>query len=65
MEGFTKITTVCVKKQYEPNDDGVLVCIGQEFMAGDIVEYEDDYQEPIECQIHQYQPYDMVQPKTA
>lgn len=63
MEGFTKITTGRVKQNYELNDDGELVCTMQWFEAGDMVEYEDDYEESIECQIYQYQPYDMVQPK--
>ena len=63
MDNFIRITTGWVKQYYEPNQDGVFVCIGQEFKAGDIVEFEDDGGNSIDSQVHQYYPYEMVQPE--
>ncbi len=67
MNNFTKIVTGWVKQYYEQNEDGVFMCTSQEFMAGDMIEYEDDFQEPVEPPSHKeqgYLSYDMVQPTT-
>ncbi len=54
-----KITTGFVIQTY--GEDGI--CTGQEFQAGDQVEYEDEDGEPCEAPDHEYyQPLDMVQP---
>jgi len=62
MDNFIKITTGWVRQYYEPNKDGVFVCTGQEFKAGDLSEYEDDGGNPANPPEYKYQPYDMVQP---
>jgi len=65
MNNFTKIVTGWVKQYYERNESGCFVCSSQEFMAGDLIEYEDDYQEPIDPPSRKdqsYQAYEMVQP---
>lgn len=59
MDNFVKITTGYVKQYYEANKDGVLVCILQEFIAGDVVEYVDDCGNDIEPPEYPYQPYNM------
>ena len=60
MDNFVKITTGWVKQYYEPNAEGVLVCVGQEFIAGDIVEYEDVYGISVKPpEYYEYQPYNM------
>lgn len=64
MNNFTKIVTGWVRQYFEPNEDGTFVCTGQEFKAGDLCEYEDDGGQPIDIQMHQYQPYDMQQPES-
>lgn len=66
MDNFTKITTGWVTQYFRPNEDGMSVCTSQKFTAGDIVEYEDDYQEPIKPQDdYEYQPFDMEQPESV
>jgi len=62
MDNFIKITTGWVRQYYEPDKDGAFVCTAQEFKAGDLCECEDDGGNPIDPQVHQYCPYDMVQP---
>lgn len=38
-------------------------CVGQKFVAGDPVEWEDEIGNPIDCPgDEQYEPFDMVQP---
>ena len=64
MDNFTKIVTGWVRQYFEPNKNGTFVCTGQEFLAGDLCEYADDGGHLISPQIHQYQSYDMVQPKS-
>ena len=67
MDNFVKITTGDVRQYFEPDENGVFVCTGQEFIASDLCDYwaEDDGGQPIDPQVHQYQPYDMVQPESA
>lgn len=55
-----KITTGFVIQNYDDNGK----CTGQEFIAGDQVDWEDDDGEPINEMIeHEYFPYEMVQPE--
>lgn len=58
--GKKKITTGFVIQTFD-KDDGVHVCIDQEFVAGDTVDYEDEDGNPIDSWT-EYQPFDMVQP---
>ena len=59
---ITKTTTGFVTQTYD--DKGK--CTGQEFVAGDQVDWEDENGEPVdECDYDvtfEYQPFDMVQP---
>lgn len=61
MDNFVKITTGWVKQYYEPDKDGTFVCTGQEFKAGDMVEYEDDFGNRIEPPEYEYYSYDMAE----
>jgi len=58
-----KITVGFVIQEYEEQPDGSLVCISQEFKAGDS-EYENLYGEPVEIDTDKevYCPLDMVKP---
>ena len=56
---YNKITVGYVTQKY--NDEGV--CIGQEFIASDEVEYENDFGEEVDTPDNEvYQPFHMVQP---
>lgn len=59
-----KITTGCVVQTYMTLPNGTLVCTGQEFLAGDPVDYEIDG-EPITVDVSKevYCPMEMKQPK--
>ncbi|MFA6424708.1 MAG: hypothetical protein WCW64_00815 [Phycisphaerae bacterium] len=59
MEKFTKITVGFVAQTYEKNSAGEFVCIAQEFIAGDQVDYEDANSNKIEPPDHKYQPFNM------
>jgi hypothetical protein len=59
MEKFNKITTGFVVQVYEKNSAGEFVCISQEFIAGDQVDYEDAEGNSIDPPDHRYQPFDM------
>lgn len=61
---FKKITTGFVVQDYEEKN-GRFVCVGQEFIAGDQVDYEDEMGESVEVDTlkEDYQPFDMVQPE--
>lgn len=65
MNNFTKITTGWVRQYFEQNKDKTFVCIGQEFTVGDLCEYMNDERNLIDPQMHQYQPFNMVQPKSV
>ena len=60
MEKFTKITTGFVTQSYAKNAAGQFVCIGQEFIAGDDVQYENADGETITVPVHDYQPFNMT-----
>jgi len=55
-----KVTVGFVIQTYD-KDTGK--CVGQEFMAGDQVDYEDENGEAVSWQESEYQPFDMIQPE--
>ena len=59
-----KITTGFVIQNYEEQEDGKLVCSGQEFVAADQVDYENEAGEPVHIDTSKEvcQPLDMAQP---
>ena len=63
MKAHNKITTGFVIQKYVELDDGRLVCLGQDFVAGE-VDYEDLDGNPItpNTDKEEYQPFDMVKP---
>lgn len=60
MQKFTKITTGFVCQNYEKDQEGKFVCISQEFVAGDEVDFKDDLGNAIKPPNHKYQPFEMV-----
>lgn len=62
MEKFNKITTGFVVQSYEKNSAGEFVCIAQEFIAGDQVDYEDVEGNSISLPDHRYQQFNMMLP---
>ena len=60
MEKFTKITVGFVTQCYEKNANGKFVCTGQDFIAGDQVDYEDADGNKITPPDHEYQPFEMT-----
>ena len=60
MERFTKITVGFVTQSYKKTTAGKFICTGQEFVAGDQVDFEDSEGNAItECE-HDYQPFNMT-----
>jgi len=59
MEKFTKITVGFVTQSYEKNAAGKFICTGQEFIAGDQVDYENIDGNTITPPEHDYQPFNM------
>jgi hypothetical protein len=62
MERFTKITIGFVAQTYAKNSAGEFVCIAQEFIAGDQVDYEDAEGNSINPPDHRYQQFNMIPP---
>ena len=60
MEKFTKITIGFVTQTYEKSAAGEFVCMSQEFIAGDQVDYEDVVGNTITPPEHKYQPFNMT-----
>ena len=60
MKKFTKITVGFVTQNYEKNAAGKLICMGQEFIAGDDVQFENLKGDSIEAPEHDYQPFNMT-----
>lgn len=60
MDKFTKITIGFVMLNYEKDTDGQCVCTGQEFIAGDQVDFEDSKGNAISACEHVYQPFNMT-----
>lgn len=60
MDSFKKITNGWVEQIFEENDAGEFVCVDQEFICGDMVEYVDAvFEQPIDPPKYCYQPYNM------
>ncbi|MFA6187527.1 MAG: hypothetical protein WC770_10020 [Phycisphaerae bacterium] len=59
---FNKITTGFVCQKYRKDESGKFVCIHQEFIAGDDVQFENVKGDPIAAPEHDYQPFNMVPP---
>ena len=59
MEKFTKITVGFVAQTYEKNEMGNFICTGQEFVAGDQVDYENADGNTVTPPEHEYQPFEM------
>jgi len=60
MDKFNKITVGFVVQNFEKDTSGRFVCTGQEFIAGDQVDYEDADGSPIEPPEHPYQQFKMI-----
>jgi hypothetical protein len=60
-----KITVGFVIQDYKKLPNGTLVCTGQEFIAGDQVDYENEMGETVEVDTLKevYCPFEMMQPK--
>ena len=59
MKKFTKITVGFVTQNYKKNTAGKFICTGQEFIAGDQVDYESVDGNMITPPEHDYQPFSM------
>ncbi len=60
MEQFLKITVGFVIQTYQSNDQDQFVCIHQDFIAGDQVDFEDTEGNPIHPPDHPYQTFNMT-----
>ena len=60
MDKFNKITVGFVIQTFEKDTAGKFVCTGQEFIAGDQVDYEDQDDNPITPPEHPYQQFKMI-----
>ena len=61
---YTKVTVGFVTQQFQLNKDGQYICIEQSFIAGDQVNREDGYGDPVVVDISKevYQSMNMEQP---
>jgi hypothetical protein len=57
---FSKITTGFVCQKFKKNELGKFVCVHQEFVAGDDVQFETLKGDPVEALEHDYQPFNMT-----
>ena len=64
---FNKITIGYVLQNYATLENGTVICVGQEFQAGEQVDYENDHGEcvleMIDTSKEVYCPFEMTQPK--
>ena len=60
IDEFTKITTGFVCQKYRKDRSGKFVCMHQEFIAGDDVQFENGKGESIEAPPYQYQLFNMT-----
>jgi len=60
MEKFNKITVGFVIQAFKKNADGKFICISQEFIAGDQVDYENPNGDPIDPPEYPYQQFNMT-----
>lgn len=58
--GFNKVTAGFVCQRYQKDKSGKFICVQQEFIAGDDVQYENLKGDSIETPEHVYQPFNMV-----
>jgi len=63
---YHKITTGFVTQTFGIDEDGKFSCTEQSFTAGDEVDRENEFGDPIEIDTtkENYQPFEMVQPNT-
>ena len=57
---FNKVTTGFVCQKFRKDESGKFVCIHQEFIAGDDVQFETLKGDPVEAPEHDYQPFNMT-----
>lgn len=57
---FNKITTGFVVQKFRKNESGKFICIHQEFVAGDDVQFETLKGDSVEASEHDYQPFNMT-----
>ncbi|MDD5135552.1 MAG: hypothetical protein PHP01_09110 [Phycisphaerae bacterium] len=57
---INKVTTGFVIQTYRKNNAGKFICISQEFIAGDDVQFENLKGDSIEAPEHEYQPFNMT-----
>lgn len=57
---FNKVTTGFVCQKFRKNESSKFVCIHQEFVAGDDVQFENLKGDSIETPEHNYQPFNMT-----
>lgn len=57
---FNKVTTGFVVQKFRKNELGKFICIHQEFVAGDDVQFETLKGDPVEALEHDYQPFNMT-----
>ncbi len=57
---LNKVTTGFVIQRYRKQITGTFKCIGQEFIAGDEVQFENLKGEPVDPPEHDYQPFNMT-----
>ena len=58
--GFTKVTTGFVCQKYQQDESGRFVCVHQEFIVGDDVQYENVKGDAVIPPDHAYQPFNMT-----
>ena len=61
---FNKVTTGFVCQKYRKDESGKFVCIHQEFIAGDDVQFENIKGDLIVAPEHDYQPFNMTNLKS-
>jgi hypothetical protein len=57
---FNKVTTGFVVQKFRKNELDKFICIHQEFVAGDDVQFETLKGDPVEAPKHDYQPFNMT-----
>lgn len=57
---FNKVTTGFVCQKFKKNKSDKFVCVQQEFVASDDVQFENIKGAPIEAPEHEYQPFNMT-----
>ena len=60
MDSFKKITVGFVVQEYRKDESGGYICVSQEFIAGDQVDFEDSCGNSIAVPGHKYQSFNMT-----